>query len=84
MNYVDPNTKKYEIVNFINMSKIETGYYIRFKNHDFGIFEPSLSISYFYLLNSNSKIIFENNSERNEILINLNLRYYFKRNKPKK
>jgi hypothetical protein len=82
-NYVDPNTKSYKFVTNLNMFKAEIGYYFRLKMHYFGIFEPSITISYQYPINSNSKIIFKDDFEFRPVMLNLNLRYYFKRNKTK-
>jgi len=82
-NYVNPDSKIYEYATNLNMFKAEVGYYFRFKMHDFGIFEPSFSISYQKPINSNSKLIFDQYYLFKEVFFNVNLRYYFKRNKPK-
>ena len=60
---------------------LNCGYYYRFKFRKFGIIEPSLIITYFFPTNNNNYINYFNYSTMPRFLLNLDMKYYFKRNK---
>ena len=62
---------------------LNCGYYYRFKLNKFGILESSFNITYFFPTNNSNYINYFKYSTMPRFLPNLDIKYYFKRNKPK-
>ena len=75
--------KGYTELKDLQLLSFGLGFYYRFKLKQFGIFEPSLNINYFYP----TKIIYDDflkSNHTSKVFPTIDLKYYFIRNKPKK
>lgn len=84
-NFPGENAKYKGYTELKNLQLISSGlgFYYRFKIKQFGIFEPSLSINYFYP----TQIIYDDflkSNHTSKVFPTIDLKYYFKRNKSKK